>query len=129
MSVVGVGVDLVRIDRIRSILDGPAGDRFVASVFTDDEVDAARRDGDPAVAFATRFAIKEAVFKCFQVSFAPGDQLRDIEARETAGGAPYVVLSRRFDTLLAERGAAAPSVSVSFEDEYVVAVAVLARAC
>lgn len=129
MSVVGVGVDLVKIERIRSILDSDARDRFVASVFTDDEVEAAQDDGDPAVAFATRFAIKEAVFKSFQTSFAPGDQLRDIEVRENAAGAPYVVLSRRFDTVLAERGAAAPAVSVSFEDEHVVAVAVAARAC
>lgn len=129
MSVLGVGVDLVRIDRIRSILDGPGRDGFIASVYTDAEVADAQDDGDPAVAFAVRFAIKEAVFKCFQVSFAPGDQLRDIETRVSAIAAPYVLLSGRFATLLAERAAAAPSVSVSFEDDYVVAMAVLARAC
>ena len=128
MSVVGVGVDLVRIERIRSILDGPAGDGFVASAFTDAEVDAAHGDGDPAVAFAVRFAVKEAVFKSFQVQLAAGDQLRDIEVREDGAHAPSVMLSGRFAALLAEKQAASPLVSVSFEDDHVVAVAVLAGA-
>lgn len=128
MTVLGVGVDLLRIARVRSILDGAAGDGFVAATFTEEEVLDARRDGDPAVAFATRFAIKEAVFKCFHVTFAEGDRLRDIEVRTDRVGAPYVTLSGRFAALLAERGATAPSVSVSFEDEHVVAIAVLSSA-
>jgi holo-[acyl-carrier protein] synthase len=125
VTVLGVGVDLLQIARVRSILDGAAGDGFVAATFTDEEVLAARRDGDPAVAFATRFAIKEAVFKCLHVTFAEGDGFRDIEVHADRVGAPYVTLSGRFASLLAEREATAPSVSVSFEDQHVVAIAVL----
>ena len=125
MTILGVGVDLLRIARVRSILDGPAGDGFVAAAFTEEEVVEARGDGDPTVAFATRFAIKEAVFKCFHVAFTEGDRLRDIEVHADRVGAPYVTLSGRFAALVAERHATAPSVSVSFEDEHVVAIAVL----
>lgn len=125
MSVLGVGVDLLRIDRIRSILDGSAAAGYVASTFTDQETAAARRAGDPAVAFATRFAIKEAVFKSLGTSFQDGDLLRDIEVHEERTGAPYVTLSGRFGALLDKLGAPAPLVSVSYEDDHVVAVAVL----
>lgn len=127
MSTLGVGVDLLAIERIRAILDGPARDGFVSSTFTDEEALAAQRDADPAVAFATRFAIKEAVFKCFHVTFADLDRFRHIEVHEDRAGAPYVTLSGRFQALLAERDATPPSVSVSFDDGYVVALAVLGR--
>jgi holo-[acyl-carrier protein] synthase len=125
MSVVGVGVDLLRIDRIRSILDGPAGEGFVASTFTERESATARGQADPAVSFATRFAIKEAVFKSLGTSVHDGDTLRDIEVHEAHTGAPYVTLTGRFARLLEELGADSPMVSVSSEDDQVVAVAVL----
>lgn len=125
MTVEGVGVDIVRIERVRRILDGPGAEGFIDAVFTDREILTGRQYADAAVYYATRLAIKEAVFKCFHVGFADGDSFRDIEVHADTVGAPSVTISGRFHHLMAQRRANAPEISVSIEDEYVVAMAVL----
>ena len=62
MRITGLGVDLVSIPRMRTTIDR-WHDRFVARVFTDDEIAYCRARRDPAPHFAARFAAKEAVGK------------------------------------------------------------------
>jgi holo-[acyl-carrier protein] synthase len=62
--ILGVGVDIVEVDRIRNALEKPStGERFRARVFTEAEVAycARRRHGHES--YAARFAAKEAVMK------------------------------------------------------------------
>ena len=58
--VVGIGTDILKIQRIRDGLVG--GESFLKKSFTEQERAQARTRSDPALFYATRFAGKEAVF-------------------------------------------------------------------
>jgi holo-[acyl-carrier protein] synthase len=62
--ILGVGVDIIDVERIQSALDNPrTGERFRARVFTDGEVAYCARRRNAAESFAARFAAKEAMMK------------------------------------------------------------------
>ncbi len=89
MDIVGLGVDLAEIDRVRALLH-KYGDRFKERCFTDHEWDYAHRYADPSGRLAARFAAKEAVMKSLYTGWRRL-RWRDIEI--TGGGPPQVVLS------------------------------------
>ena len=62
--ILGVGVDIIDVERIQSALDNPrTGERFRVRVFTDEEVAYCARRRNAAESFAARFAAKEAMMK------------------------------------------------------------------
>jgi holo-[acyl-carrier protein] synthase len=80
--IVGVGVDIVDVKRIRAALESPrTGERFRARVFTPEEVAycSQRRSGHES--FAARFAAKEAVMKALGHAYG----WREIEVTRTDG--------------------------------------------
>ena len=91
MSVVGLGLDLVEVERIRALLE-KSGDRFKERVFTEDEIAYCESCADAAMHFAARFAAKEAVAKALGTGFSSGVSWRDIEVKRSAEGAPTVLL-------------------------------------
>ena len=60
--IVGIGIDLVDITRVRKSLDR-WGDRWTSKIFTDAERAACEKSPDPARTYASGFAAKEAAFK------------------------------------------------------------------
>jgi holo-[acyl-carrier protein] synthase len=60
--IVGLGLDICDIARVRRSIERH-GERFMRKVLTPDEYDLVCGRGDPAVAFAGRFAAKEATIK------------------------------------------------------------------
>jgi holo-[acyl-carrier protein] synthase len=91
MSVVGLGLDLVEVSRIRALLE-KSGDRFKERVFTDAEVMYCDSCADGAMHYAARFAAKEAVAKALGTGFTSGVSWRDIEVLRSEGGVPSVRL-------------------------------------
>src|SRR5438045_3215668 len=91
MSVVGLGLDLVEVSRIRALLE-KSGDRFKERVFTDAEVLYCDSCADGAMHYAARFAAKEAVAKALGTGFTSGVTWRDIEVLRSDGGVPSVRL-------------------------------------
>ena len=86
---IGIGVDLVEIDRFRVSLDRTPG--LIDRCFTADEAAYALRRRDPSERFAVRFAAKEAVMKAMGVGLGEV-RLRDIEVCRAESGAPSVLL-------------------------------------
>ncbi len=86
---IGIGVDLVEVDRFRRALVRTP--RLVDRCFAPDEVAYAQRRRDPAERFAVRFAAKEAVMKALGVGLGEV-RLVDIEVRRVASGAPSILL-------------------------------------
>jgi len=82
--VIGCGVDVVRVDRIVKAL-ARGGDRFERRVFTEKEREACRLAPNPSVAFALRFAAKEAGLKAIGTGMADGVGWRDAEVMEAEG--------------------------------------------
>ncbi len=62
----GVGIDIIEIDRVRSVLQRH-GARFTGRVFLDSERRYCASRRDPARHYAARFAAKEAVVKALAV--------------------------------------------------------------
>lgn len=86
--VVGVGIDLVDVDRFRTSIDRTP--TIVDRMFTDGERAHAERARDPAERLAVRFAAKEAVMKALGVGlgafgFHDVEVLRDDAGRPSLG--------------------------------------------
>lgn len=111
-----IGIDIVEIDRIAHSVRNP---RFLAKIFTADEVRYCRARRKAAQHFAVRFAAKEAVWKCVSGSGSARRLLhRDIQVRNRPDGKPEVVLPKRFAGL-----ARRIKISLSHGRDYAVAMA------
>lgn len=87
MAVVGLGIDICSVDRIRRILAGRFAARFVARVYTDAEQTVCQGRSDAAAAYAARFAAKEALVKA--LGAPPGIRWRDMEVTRTTGAPSF----------------------------------------
>jgi holo-[acyl-carrier protein] synthase len=83
--ILGLGLDVVEVARIRRCLEGPAGARFVARCFTEGEQAYCDARRDRATHYAARFAAKEAASKALGVP--AGITFHDVEVVRD-GGAP-----------------------------------------
>src|SRR5207237_1410868 len=90
--VVGVGIDVVAIERISRALAEAAGD-FEARVFTPAEREACRQRADKAQALGARFAAKEACFKALGRGLGQGLAFQQIEVTADESGRPELRLS------------------------------------
>ena len=86
---IGIGVDLVEVDRFRTSIERTPG--ILDRCFTDDERAYAELRRDPTERFAVRFAAKEAVMKALGVGIGKV-RLRDIEVARAESGRPSIVL-------------------------------------
>ena len=92
MAVIGIGVDLVQVARLREVM-GRHADRFVRRVFTETEAAYCRRGARAAERFAARYAAKEAVMKALGTGWSGGIAFRDIEVVSAPSGAPAIRLA------------------------------------
>lgn len=89
--IVGIGVDIVEVARIRAALESPTtGVRFQARVFTAAEVAYCTRRRKAYESFAARFAAKEAMIKALGRAVA----WHEIEVLRT-NGPPRITLHGR----------------------------------
>ena len=83
---IGVGNDIVDIDRIRAVLDRQ-GDRFIQRILRPGERAYCERRYDFAAALARHYALKEAAVKALGTGFRHGVGWRDVGlARPEPGG-------------------------------------------
>ena len=92
MKIIGTGIDLVEIDRIREA-HRRHPERFVARVYTTEERVRLARLADPAPYLAGRWAVKEAVLKVLGTGLTGGITWKDINVLREPTGAPRVALS------------------------------------
>ena len=112
--VVGVGTDLVDLDRFRQAAERTPG--ILTRYFTADEQAYAERRGDPTERYAARFAAKEAVMKALGVGLG-ACELADIEVvRDEDSGAPDLRLHGKAAVLAQEKGVTAWRISLTHTD-------------
>jgi holo-[acyl-carrier protein] synthase len=123
--IVGLGMDVVDIERIRRILDGPAGraERFLARCFTDAERAACDGRVDRAARYAARFAAKEAASK--SLGAPAGIAWHDVEVVRAPSGAPSLRLSGVAAAEAGRRGAARALVTMPHDAGVAAATVVL----
>ncbi len=110
--VLGVGTDLVEVERIRGAHERH-GERFLQRIFTEGEIAYCRGHRDPHPFLAARFAAKEAAAKAFGTGIARGFGWKTFSVKHNEHGAPLAVLDAAGQKLLEERGATGLLVSLS----------------
>jgi len=104
VTFVGVGIDLVDLDRIRTLL-ASKGERAMARFFSDDERRYLASRPDATGHAAARIAAKEAVYKALQsIPGARGVGWREIEVSRDEDGRPAILLHGLAARLSEERG-------------------------
>jgi holo-[acyl-carrier protein] synthase len=120
--VLGVGTDILKIGRISDSLTG-GSDVFITKTFTPREREEASQRSDPGIYFATRFAGKEAVFKCLGID-SNGIRLNEVEIIGTQTGQPQVVLLGKAKEIATTKRIKRIDISLSYDTDYAVAFAV-----
>jgi holo-[acyl-carrier protein] synthase len=123
--ILGLGVDIVEIDRMRHMIE-TTGERLIQRIFTTGEARYALSHAEPSMHFAARAAAKEATYKALS-----GNQLaravgwREIEVCLREDGAPYLELHGRAKERATELGVVRMMISLTHSKVAAVAVVVL----
>lgn len=121
--VIGVGTDIVEIDRIRDMIERH-GDHFLERCFTEAEVAYAAKHRDSAVRFAGRWAAKEAVVKVLGTGFVKGITFHDIEILPLESGQPRIELSGGAANIANGLGIGNVLITISHARNYATATAI-----
>ena len=125
-NVLGVGVDLTEVARIRSAHE-KHGAAFLEKVFTPAEQKLCLTKADPYPSLAARFAAREAASKAFGTGIGAEFSLTSVGVLNGEGGEPIVELDDKAKALLVARGATRLLISLTHTDTLAQAFAVLVR--
>lgn len=120
----GVGIDIVKIARIREALTN-FGPRFQERIFTPVENAYCLKKKEPHLHYAIRFAAKEAFAKAIGLGMRVGITWKDIEISNEASGKPTLNLYGPSAELCARLDIQRKFVSLSHERDYGIAVVIL----
>jgi len=123
VAVVGTGIDIVEIDRLEGVV-ARRGERFLDRVFTEAERAYCEGRPRPAIHYAGRFAVKEAVLKAIRTGWVKGIRWTDVEVELGSRGEPSVRLAGGALERANAMGIEALHVSISHTESYAVASAV-----
>jgi holo-[acyl-carrier protein] synthase len=121
VSVVGLGVDVVDMDRFRTVL--ARRPRLAERVFTEGERRYAFSKADPVPRLAARFAAKEATMKALGVGLG-AFRFADAEVVRAPSGEPSIRLGGRAVELAGKRGATRLMLTMTHSDLIAVAFVV-----
>jgi holo-[acyl-carrier protein] synthase len=89
--IVGTGVDLAEVDRIREAIERH-GQRFIQRIYTPAEIAYVERKANRYERYAARFAAKEAGMKAIGTGWSRGVRWRDFEVANLPSGRPTLRL-------------------------------------
>ncbi len=124
MKIVGIGLDLVKIERVRALAERWQ-ERFLRRVFTESERRYCLKRASPYASLAGRFAVKEAVLKALGTGWIGGIRWVDIQVLNDRTGRPTATVEGRVRTLLHEAGVTGIHISLSHDTDYAIAEAIL----
>ncbi len=117
--ILGVGTDLVNIERISKVLDR-FGERFEKRVFSDQEIQRSRRKYDSSSSYAKRWAAKEACSKALGIGLRMGISWKEMHIVNLTSGKPELVIegkAKDFLIAITPKGYT-PKINVSLSDDF-----------
>ena len=123
--IVGIGIDMVKIDRIKRILDSKRGDRFRKRVFCPSEAEYASRKRRPYEHFAGFFAVKEAFMKACGEGWRKGLKFSEIQVLHDDSGAPRLRLAGKSKEYSEKLNANKVHISISHDTDYAVGIVII----
>lgn len=124
MKIIGIGLDLVSIDRIRALTERWQ-DRVLRRLYTEAERRYCLERASPYASLAGRFAAKEAVLKALGTGWASGVSWLDIQVMNDPAGKPVAAVDGRVAALFREAGISGVYISLSHDAHYAIAEAIL----
>jgi len=122
--ILGIGVDIVEVARIRAAVDR-YGEHFIRRVFTPAETAYCRKCAHPEQRFSTRFAAKEALLKALGTGWTGGLRFADVEVTNNELGAPSVQLHGEARAVADRMGVQRILVTLSHHRDFAVAQVLL----
>ena len=126
MKIIGTGVDIVEVSRIKNAAVRWEKN-FLQRIFTDKELEYSNERTTSYQHLAARFAAKEAVLKALGNGWANRAEWRDIEVWNEESGKPNVRLRGEVLRMSNERGVTDVIVSLSHTRTYAVANVILVK--
>ena len=123
--IVGTGVDLCEVSRMKKAVTAPHGRRLIERVFTPREIAYAERKANPYERFAARFAAKEAGMKALGTGWRGGLAWQDLEVVSLPSGRPTLQLHRRAAEIAAKLGVVNIALSITHTAEQALAMVIL----
>jgi holo-[acyl-carrier protein] synthase len=121
MSILGIGTDIVSVDRIQNSLKNK---KFLKRVFNTKEILKCKNIKTKTNCFAKRFAAKEAFSKALGTGISKGINLNEIVVLNKKSGKPYINLIGKTKKILSQKFKGKKSkISLSLSDEKRFAVA------
>ena len=101
MNVIGLGTDIVNINRIKKIYS-KYGNQFLNKILTESEKNSEKKLSrfKNVSTIAKRFAAKEAISKAIGYGFSNGIHFKDIEIYNDESGKPYANLNGKAKTIV-----------------------------
>ena len=117
--ILGIGTDLVNIERISRVLDR-FGERFEKRVFSNLEIQRSRRKHDSSSSYAKRWAAKEACSKALGIGLRMGISWKEMHIVNLTSGKPELIIEGKAkDYLLAMTPKGyIPKINVSLTDDF-----------
>ena len=126
MTIVSLGIDLTRIDRLAAAHER-RGQRMLDRLFTPAERAYCDARKARMTHYAGRFAVKEAVMKVLGTGWSRGVRWVDIEVLREPGEAPSVVLHGASAAIARQRSIERIHISITHDAGIAAAVAVAER--
>ena len=92
MSILGIGIDIVEIHRLKKLLLKKKNN-FINKIFTSHEIAYCEKKINVANCYSKRFAAKEAFVKALGTGFRKNINFKDIEVVNKHYGKPYLLIN------------------------------------
>jgi holo-[acyl-carrier protein] synthase len=125
--IVGSGIDICEVDRIRTAIQSSYGRRFLERVFTELEIAYAESKANKFERYAARFAAKEAGMKALGTGWRGGLGWRDLEVANLPSGRPTLRLSGKAAEIAERLGVRQISLSLTHTAAQALAIVILER--
>ena len=119
----GTGLDIIEIKRIKKSIE-KYSPKFEQRVFTSNEINYCKSQGDPAKHYAARFAVKEAVSKCLGTGITRTLGFQDMEIAHEDTGKPVLKMIGKGKKLFQKLKLKSIHITISHDSTYAIAHAI-----
>ncbi|UCF69817.1 MAG: holo-ACP synthase [candidate division WOR-3 bacterium] len=123
MSIIGVGIDMVEVERIKNAVNKRKN--FLEKIYTIEEIKTNPRGEFRFQELAGRFAVKEAFFKAIKSGWRRGVTFSDVIVLNEPSGAPYIKLTGKAKEIADSLGVKKIFVSISHTTDLATGIVII----
>ena len=127
MKILGIGVDLIKNQRIKRLIKK---NNFIKRTFSKNEIDHFKKYRNNDNYYSKRFAAKESFSKAFGTGIRNDLNFKDIEILNNRSGKPYFLKNKKIDKLIDKRFKTKKYnllLSISDEKDYSIAFTIIQK--